>query len=76
MTADPRVCKDRRKVAAALKPIYTAPTADAAETELERFDQQWGGRYPMSSVRNTLVPRGNSFETNGSAAPRICGIST
>jgi putative transposase len=47
MTADPRVYKDRRKVAAALKPLYTAPTADAAETELERFDQQWGGRYPM-----------------------------
>ena len=28
------------------------------------------------SVRNTLVPRGNSFETNGSAASRTCGIST
>ena len=39
--------KDRRKVAAALKPIYTAPNADAALEELERFDRQWGGRYPM-----------------------------
>jgi putative transposase len=39
--------KDKRKVAADLKPIYTAPNAEAAETELERFDQSWGHRYPM-----------------------------
>jgi putative transposase len=39
--------KDKRKVAAALKPIYTAPNADAALEELERFDQTWGERYPM-----------------------------
>ncbi len=39
--------KDRRKVAAALRPIYTAPNAEAAETELERFDETWGERYPM-----------------------------
>jgi transposase-like protein len=37
----------KRKVAAALKPIYTAPHADAAEAELERFDQTWGQRYPL-----------------------------
>jgi hypothetical protein len=28
------------------------------------------------SVRNNFVPRGNSFETNGSAAWRTWGIST
>jgi len=39
--------KDRRQVAAALKPVYTAANADDALTELERFDQAWGGRYPM-----------------------------
>ena len=39
--------KDRRKVAADLRPIYTAANAEAAETELERFDEQWGERYPM-----------------------------
>jgi len=39
--------KDKRKVAAALKPIYTAADADAALEELERFDQTWGERYPM-----------------------------
>jgi putative transposase len=38
---------DRRKVAAALKPIYRAPNADAALAELERFEDAWGQRYPM-----------------------------
>jgi len=38
---------DRRKVAAALKPIYRAPNADAALSELERFEEAWGARYPM-----------------------------
>jgi putative transposase len=42
--------KDKRKVAADLKPIYTAPNADAALEELERFDQSWGGRYPIISA--------------------------
>jgi putative transposase len=32
--------RDKRKVAAALKPIYTAPNADAALEELERFDRR------------------------------------
>jgi len=39
--------KDRRQVAAALKPVYTAANADDALIELERFDEQWGARYPM-----------------------------
>lgn len=39
--------KDRRQVAATLKPIYTAANADHALVELERFDKQWGARYPM-----------------------------
>jgi putative transposase len=38
---------DRRKVAAALKPIYRAANADAALVELDRFDEAWGARYPM-----------------------------
>jgi hypothetical protein len=28
------------------------------------------------SVRSSFVPRGNSLETNGSAASRTCGMST
>ena len=40
---------DRKKVAAALRPIYTAPTVDAAETELLAFaDSDLGRRYPAT----------------------------
>src|SRR3954469_10601126 len=38
--------RDRKKVASALRPIYTAPNADAALEELERFESEWGKRYP------------------------------
>ncbi|SPS02388.1 transposase, IS256 family [Cupriavidus taiwanensis] len=38
--------KERRTVAAALKPVYTAPTVEAALAELEAFENgQWGQRY-------------------------------
>jgi len=41
--------QDRKKVAAALRPIYTAPTADVAHTELQAFaDSELGGRYPAA----------------------------
>jgi putative transposase len=39
--------KERKAVAAALKPIYTAATAEQAEQELTEFESQWGSRYPM-----------------------------
>jgi putative transposase len=39
--------KDRRVLAHALRPVYTAPNADDALVELDRFDEQWGARYPM-----------------------------
>jgi putative transposase len=40
-------CGDRRAVAAALKPVCTAPTADAAESELLAFaDSALGRKYP------------------------------
>ena len=38
--------RDQRKVAAALKPIYTAVNAEQALVELDRFDAEWGQRYP------------------------------
>ena len=39
--------KDRRALAAALKPVYTAPSAQAAAAELKAFDSSdWGRRYP------------------------------
>jgi transposase-like protein len=38
--------KERRAVAAALKPVYTAPTVEAALAELAAFEQgEWGKRY-------------------------------
>jgi putative transposase len=40
---------DRKKVAAALRPIYTAPTVEAAETELLAFaDSELGRKYPAT----------------------------
>ena len=39
--------KDRRALAAALKAIYTAPSAEAALGELDAFEQgDWGRRFP------------------------------
>ena len=39
--------KDRKALAAAIKPIYTAPNAEAAVAELEAFEQgTWGQRFP------------------------------
>jgi len=39
--------RDKRTVAAALKPVYRATNAEAAEVELAAFDEAWGARYPM-----------------------------
>ena len=41
--------RDLKKVAAALRPIYTSPNADAAIVELERFEAEWGQRYPATA---------------------------
>jgi putative transposase len=39
--------REYEQVARALKPIYTATDADAAWSELERFDEKWGQRFPV-----------------------------
>lgn len=46
--------KDVKKITSALKPIYTAATEDVALEELDRFEEAWGGRYPLivASWRN------------------------
>lgn len=38
--------KDRKAVAARLREVYGAETAEAAREALEAFDEEWGGRYP------------------------------
>lgn len=39
--------KDRKAVVADLKPIYQAPTEEAAEQALTAFESKWDDRYPM-----------------------------
>ena len=41
--------KDRKAVAADLKPIYTAPTEDEALFALEEFAEKWNSKYPIIS---------------------------
>ena len=41
--------KLRKTVAADLRRIYTAPTAEAAEAELEQFEAKWDSRHPAIS---------------------------
>ena len=36
----------RSKIAAALRPIYTAVSVDAAGEALDEFEDQWGAKYP------------------------------
>jgi transposase-like protein len=40
--------KDRKAFCAAMRPIYTAATIEAAEQALDALDDKWGNRYPMS----------------------------
>jgi putative transposase len=42
--------KDKKKVAADLRKIYTAVDRDHAETELEAFAETWDPKYPMISA--------------------------
>lgn len=39
--------KDLKKITADLKPIYKAPTEQAALEELDQFEQTWGSKYPL-----------------------------
>ncbi|GED70107.1 IS256 family transposase [Brevibacillus reuszeri] len=39
--------KDLKRVTTELKPIYKAPTEQAAREELEQFEQTWGSKYPL-----------------------------
>lgn len=38
--------KDRKAVAAALRPVYTAISEDAAGEAMDDFELEWGDRYP------------------------------
>ncbi len=47
--------RDKRVVAKAMRPIYTAANAEEALLELERFEAEWGERYPpaVAAWRNS-----------------------
>lgn len=38
--------KDRKAITSALRPIYTAPTVEAAADAMDTFELEWGDRYP------------------------------
>jgi putative transposase len=38
--------KDRKAVTGGLKEIYLAPSVDTAQAALERFSEEWDGKYP------------------------------
>jgi putative transposase len=53
--------RDKKKVASALRPIYTAANAEDALAELDAFDAEWGARYPACvqawrSVWENVIP--------------------
>jgi len=39
--------KDVKKITAALRPIYTASSEEAAQEELNQFEVAWGAKYPL-----------------------------
>ena len=39
--------KDTKKLLADLKPVYTAPTEEAALSALDDFEKIWGVKYPL-----------------------------
>jgi len=41
--------KDRKELAQDIKPVYTAATADEAETSLLNFAEKWDAKYPSIS---------------------------
>ena len=65
--------RDRKQVAADLRPVYTAANADDAEVELARFDEQWGERYPMIA---DAWRRAGSTSRRSSRCPTTCAASS
>jgi len=42
------VWKDKKAFTSDMKSIYNAPNKDAAKTELDRFEKNWGSKYPYA----------------------------
>src|SRR5713226_5129190 len=56
--------KERKLVAADLRAVYTAPTAEAAEQELNRFGEKWDKRY--GAIRSLNMSLRKIIKTRGS----------
>lgn len=56
--------KDRKSFCADMRPVYTAPTVEAAELAFKDFATKWEARYPMSvaSWRNNWGPLTTFFK--------------
>jgi hypothetical protein len=52
----PHRCPDRRVLAKAIKPIYSAPSAEATLAEVDAFERGPGGREVLEH-RGRLAPR-------------------
>jgi putative transposase len=50
--------KDRKAVAARLREVYGAETAEAARDALEAFDAEWGRQYPSIAQVSTSTETG------------------
>lgn len=50
--------QDWDKISRALKPIYTAPTAKAAEDRFLEFQEEWGDKYKDSLSDGKFIPLG------------------
>ena len=48
--------KDQKPFMADLKPVYRAPTLEAAEAALDRLEEKWGNTYPI--VLKSYLNRG------------------
>ena len=60
--------KDKTAVCRDLKPIYTAPSIDAAEQALDAFEKTWVKKYP--SVGKAWRPSSTCASTSASRSPR------
>jgi transposase-like protein len=47
--------KDRKELAADLKPIYTEATEDEALLALESLESKWGQKYPFKLILASVI---------------------
>lgn len=66
--------KDRKQITAALKPIYTAPTLQAAEQAMDHFERSYGDPAMAASSSCGATP-GTGSHRSSPTHPRSAGSS-